>query len=106
MKASLTVPPWFFFALFLFSSSFPSLLVPEASCCPGPHECIALDNPGKQHAATSEGLGESSCLTSVAGPLRLNKAPEMEGKKVCLVYLHSYKFVLSLVCFNTEEVYV
>lgn len=77
-KASHTVPPWFSCALSLFSSSFPSLSVAEASCCPGLHEHTAQGNPDKQHAATSEGLAESSCPTSVAGPLRLNTAPESE----------------------------
>lgn len=72
----LTVRPLISSELSLFSHSSPSLLVPEVSCYPGPHECTALDNPYKQHAATSEGLAKSFCLTSVAGPLRLSKAPE------------------------------
>lgn len=84
LKASPTVPPWVFCELSLFSRSFPPLLVPEASCCPGLHEYTAQGNPDKQLAATSEGLAESSCPTSVAGPLRLNKAPERERTKVCL----------------------
>lgn len=77
----LTVPLWFFSVLFLISTSSLSLLAPEASCCPGPHEYTARGNPDKQRAEASEGLAESSCPTSAAGPSRLNKAPERWNDK-------------------------
>lgn len=85
-KAFLTVPPWFFYELSLSSRSCPSLSSPQASCCPEPHGYTAQDNPDKQHAAASGDLAESFCPTSVANPLRLNKAPGREKGKgsVCL----------------------
>lgn len=100
-KASLTVQPWFFFALSHFS---PSLLAPEAFCCPELLEHTALDNPGKQLAATSGDLAGSSCLTSVAGPLRLNKAPDRGEKEAHLsdsVMRFSLYFIVGDLCLIT-----
>lgn len=79
-KPCLTVPLWLFFALSQTFLSFLFLSAPEASCCPGPPEHTALDNPDKRPAAASEGLAESSCPTNAARPLRLSKAPSQQKR--------------------------
>ncbi|KAG7224744.1 hypothetical protein INR49_013455 [Caranx melampygus] len=51
----------------------------EVSYCPGLPECTARDNPDILRAVATEDLEGSFCPTIVVGPLRLNKAPEIEN---------------------------